>query len=225
MKKLLIFGAGDGGQEILKVLLQDINQMNPTWEVLGFVDDKWIENHYPALDKSKEGTEAVVCGHSVFGIEYFSDATDIYGICGIMGPCLRQKIIEDEVEGRGFKLASLVHPSVTIANDFLINPGTVIFPNVSISHNVKIGKGVFINYNCVLGHEVIIGNYTTISPSSTINARCNIGHNCTIGSGATLVPDITMEDNALIGAGSTIFSKVKSRTSVTDFPRKITKDI
>ena len=34
-----------------------------------------------------------------------------------------------------------------------------------------------------------------------------------------------MEDNSLIGAGSTIFSKVKSRTSVTDFPRKITKEM
>ena len=225
MKKLLIFGAGDGSQEILKILIKDINNIAPTWDVLGFVDNKWIDTNYPELDKNKEKTEAVVSGCSVFGIEYFNDPADIYGICGIMEPCLRKKVTEEEIEKSGFKLASIVHPSVNKADDFEEVQGVIIFPNVSISYNVKLGRGVFINYNCVLGHDVAIGNYTTISPSSTVNARCLIGNTCSIGSGSTLVPGIKMEDNSLIGAGSTIFSKVKSRTSVTDFPRKITKEM
>jgi sugar O-acyltransferase (sialic acid O-acetyltransferase NeuD family) len=225
MKKLLIFGSGNSGVEILKILIQDINKVTPQWEVLGFVDDKWIDTHYPNLDKSKEGAVATVEGYSVFGVEYFEDSKNIFGICGIMGPCTRKKVIEEEIEGKGFQLASLVHPSVIKSDDFVVEPGAVILPNVSISHNVKIGKGLLINYNCVLGHDVNVGSYTTISPSSIVNARCIIGNNCIIGSGATLVPDIKMEDNSLVGAGSTVFSKVKSGTSVTDFPRKITKDI
>jgi len=225
MKKILIFGAGDGSREILRILINDINAITPTWEVLGFVDDVWIDYHCPEINKSEKGADAVIDGYSIFGLKYFNNSNNIYGICGIMSPCLREKVITAEIEGRGFQLASIVHPNAIIADDFIENLGIVIYPNVSISYNVGVGRGVFINYNSVIGHDVTIGNYTTISPSSTINARSCIGNNCSIGSGATLIPNIKVEDNALVGAGSTIFSKVKTGTSVTDFPRKISKEI
>ncbi|MEC1781329.1 PglD-related sugar-binding protein [Schinkia azotoformans] len=38
MKDLIIVGAGGHGREVLEWIL-DINEVKPTWNVLGFIDD------------------------------------------------------------------------------------------------------------------------------------------------------------------------------------------
>ena len=44
MNKLLIFSAGQGGKELLFVIIEDINRINNCWNVLGFVDDKLFDS-------------------------------------------------------------------------------------------------------------------------------------------------------------------------------------
>ncbi|MFH1288889.1 MAG: acetyltransferase [bacterium] len=213
LKKILIFSAGEGSQEIVRVIIEDINRIKPTWEILGFVD----------INREKVGTE--IAGYPVFGEspEAEVDSDEIFGICGVMNCELRQKIIEDEIEKKGFNLASLIHPSAMKLDDFQSGPGLIMYPGVKVSYGVRLGKGVFINYNSMLGHHVSIDDYTFIAPSVTINARCLIGKLCMIGSGATFVPGVSVGDKAAVGVGTTIFSTVKSGIAVTDFPRKITK--
>jgi len=225
VKKLYVFGAGYGGQEIVRIIVNDLNRIRATWDVVGFIDDLWIDAHHAEPNAGTLGGYGAVSGYPVFRAQDVKASGERYGICGIANPCLRKKVIEEEIEGKGFHLASLVHPSTVKSDDFVAASGLVVFPRVSISYNVKVGKGVFINYHCMLGHDVEIGDYTAIQPSATVNSRCQIGKQCTIGTGATLLPEIVMEDNSLIGAGSTVFTKIKTRTSVTDFPRKITKQI
>lgn len=213
LKKILIFGAGEGSQEIVRVIIDDINRIKPTWKVFGFID----------VDRKKIGTE--ILGYPVFGESYNADfgSDEIFGICGVMNCGLRQKITEDEIEKKGFHLASLIHPSVIKPDDFESGPGLIMYPGVKVSYDVKLGKGVFINYNSMLGHHVSIDDYTFIAPSATINARCSIGKSCVIGSGATFIPGVSVGSNAVVGIGTTIFSTVKSGSVVTDLPRKITK--
>lgn len=211
LKKILIFGAGEGSQEIVKVIIDDINKVKPTWQILGFVD----------TDHKKTGIE--ILGYTVFGASLNGNCEEIFGICGVMNCGLRQKIIEDEIEKNGIHLASLIHPSAITSGDFQSGPGLIIYPGVKVSYGVRVGKGVFINYNSVLGHHVAIGDYAFIAPSATINARCTIGRSCVIGSGATLIPGISIGENAVVGMGTAIFSTVKPGGTVTDLPRKITK--
>ena len=211
LKKLLIFGAGEGGQEILRVIIDDINKITPTWDILGFIDN----------DPDKVGTELL--GYPVYGDSLDLDSDEIYGICGVMNCEIRQRIIEDEIEKNGFYLTSIIHPSVNKPDDFIPKPGLIMYPGVKVSYGVKLGKGVFVNYNSMLGHHVTVDDYTFIAPGVTINAHCSIGKFCVIGSGATFVPGVSVGSNAVVGVGTTIFSTVKSGTTVISFPRKITK--
>lgn len=213
MKKLIFFGAGEGSREVLHIIINDINKIKPTWQVLGFVDD----------DPKKSGINCD--GYPVFGGEYNGDTKDIYGACGLMNNHHRNRIIEDKIIAKGFSLASLIHPSIIKSDDFEAGEGLIIFPGVKISYNVKLGRGVMVNYNCLLGHDLRVGDYSFIGPSVTIPGRCQIGRLCLIGAGATFVPGIKIEDNSIIGAGSTIFSNVRKNSSVVDLPRKLTKQI
>lgn len=210
MKKILIFGAGEGSQEILKVIIEDINKLYSTWEVLGYID----------TDKSLKGK--VIAGYKVLGDRYKGNPSDIYGISGLMDNSIRSKIIEEEIKKAGFQPASLVHPSVICSSDFKHGEGLVLYPSVQISHNVVIGNGVIVNYNSVLGHDLIIGDNTFIGPSVTIAGRNQLGCNCFIGAGAVFLPGIEVNDNAVIGAGTTVINNVKKSNMVIDMPRKMT---
>jgi len=209
MKKILIFGAGEGSQEIIRVIIEDINKLNPTWKVLGYID----------TDKSLKGK--TIGGYKVLGTRYENDPSSIYGVCGIMDNRIRSKVMEEDIEKAGLLSASLVHPSVIFCDDFKHGEGLVLYPDVKISYNVKIGNGVIVNYNSVLGHDLRIGHNTFIGPSVTITGRIQLGNNCMIGAGAVFMPGIKISDNSVIGVGTTVMSNVKESNIVVDMPRKM----
>ena len=210
--KLLIFGATKGGQELLKVIIDDINKVSYTWEVIGFID----------YDISKKGT--TVSGYPVLGHQYDQDPRGIYGICGVMDNDIRQKVTDENIIGKGFNLASLVHPSVIATGDFIYGPGAVVFPGCKISYNVRLGRGVFVSYNCLLGHSLAIDDFTFIGPSVTIPGDCRIGKSCTIGAGCNFLQQISVGDRTTIGIGTTLTKSVGDHKLVMDFPRTVETD-
>ena len=74
MNKLYIIGAGGFGREVAW-LVERINEINPTWELMGFIDDnkaKWgnCENDYDVLG----------------GCDYLIDIAkdcEVYAVCGV----------------------------------------------------------------------------------------------------------------------------------------------
>lgn len=212
IKKILLFSAGQGSQEILRILIEDINKISRTWEVIGFVDK----------DPGKKGT--IISGYPVIGDRYDGDPSEVFGVCGILNGEARKRIIDEEIINKGFGLATLIHPSVIKAADFIPSPGLVIFPGTHISYNVCLGKGIFVNYNCLLGHDLTVGDYTFIGPSVTIPGGCRIGKSCTIGAGVNLLHGISIGDHSTIGIGTTLFKDVGENKLVMDLPRHIEND-
>ena len=133
-KKIFIFGAGSGFGEILH-LINDINDKSPTWEILGFVDNN------PDLIGSK------IDGHLVYKHEDLPVSKDYYGICGVMDPKLRRKIVHTEIETKGYMLPALIHPTTIKASNFAAGPGSIVLLGGRISHDVKIGKCVYLLMN------------------------------------------------------------------------------
>lgn len=214
MKRLLIFGAGDGGCELVEIIHQ-INRVKPFWEIVGFIE------------KSSQLVGKTVKGYKVMDGENMNieKECELYGICGVMNPLLRKKITDEEIVSRNIDLATIVHPSSNIATDFIVSLGTIIFPGVKISHGVKMGTCCFLNFNVVIGHGVEIGSFNYISPGVIINAECNIGDYCVFGSGAVLVPRISVGEQSIIGIGTTLLDNVSSKTRVVDMPRRIVKEV
>lgn len=211
MKKILLFGAGVGSREVLRII-QRLNEEEPTWDVLGFVE------------RDTSLTNKQIEGYPVCGLDHGVSSKDVYAVCGAMDPAVRKRVIEEEIEAKGFQLPSIIHPDVFMPKDFVTGPGTIIYPGVNISFNVKLGKAAFVFYNVLLGHDLSAGDYVTILPSATINGGCSIGDECTIGSGATLHPGISIGNNSIVGIGTTLVETIEEGKSVVDFPRKVIKD-
>jgi sugar O-acyltransferase (sialic acid O-acetyltransferase NeuD family) len=211
-KKILIFGAGQGSQELLRIIIEDINRISLSWEVIGFIDK----------DISKKG--AIISGYSVIGTKYDGATNDIFGICGVMNNEIREKITNEEIIGNGLKLATLIHPSVIKASDFIPSAGLIVYPGSQISYNVRTGKGVYVNYNCVLGHDLVVDDYAYIGPSVTIPGGCKIGRLCVLGAGVNLLQGISVGDHSTIGIGTTLFRDIGKNKLVMDLPRYMESD-
>lgn len=210
-KKIFIFSTGPGGRDILR-LIYDINDKLPTWEVLGYVD----------IDPELIGQK--IDGYLVYKHEDLPVSKNYYGICGVMDPKLRRKIVRTEIKPKGYMLPTLIHPTTVKSSDFIAGPGSIIFSGVHISYNVKIGKCVLVSFNTELGHDLRVGEYASIMPSSTISGKCRIGESCIIGSGAIFHQGVKVGKESIIGIGTTIIKDIPDKTSVADFPRKIIRD-
>lgn len=212
MHKILLFGAGVGSREVLRII-QALNKETPTWDVLGFVDG----------DASKIGKD--IDEYPVYGLDYNVTSKDVYAVCGIMEPKLRRKVVENEIESRGFKLASIIHPSVFQPEDFCAGPGSIVYAGVNISFNVKLGKSAFVFFNVLLGHNLSAGDYVTICPSATIDGGCTIGAECFISAGVTLHPTISVGKESIVGIGTTLIRSIGDRKSVVSLSREIVREI
>ena len=220
MNKLLIFSAGQGGKELLFVIIEDINREKKCWDVLGFVDEKLFDSNKVNIIDNKKVNFYFLNDYKIYRINYFENPSEIYGICDVMDPKLKKYIVDEEIENTGFKLATLIHPSVLKPNDTEIGEGTIINPAVTINYNVVIGKSVKLQYNSFIAHDVTIGDYSFIGPSSTINGRCTIGKSCIIGSGAVLLDGVSVGENAVIGIGSVLTNNAKANSTYFGNPAK-----
>lgn len=210
-KKLFIFGAGAVVKDIC-IIIDKINDIKPIWTVLGFVDN------------NKKISGNLILGLPIINFSELPNSDEIYGICGIMDPKLKKRIVNKEIKEKGYKLATIIHPDIDTPEDVIFESGSIIFSGVKISNNVKIGGCVWIDKNVLIGHDTSIGEFSSIMPSTIISGMCNIGSSCTIGAGATIYQNVNIGRNSLVGIGTNIIKDIKNNTSVINFPRNIIKD-
>ena len=210
MKDIYIFSAGPGGRDVFQ-LINDINRNNPEWNLRGYVD-----------------TDSKLNGKSLDGLEVFSpadlkelDLSNSHGVCGVLDPDIREKIILNEILPLNLKVPSLVHPSAVIANDFIPQDGLLVFSGVNISYNATIGEYVLISFNCLVGHDGEIGSYSSLLPTSVMDGNCQIGQKVIIGSGAILHPGVSVGSNSIIGIGSVLLDKVPENVTIAQLPRTV----
>ncbi len=206
-KKLLIFGAGDAGRELLNSIIKDINKINVefNWDVFGFV-----ESNSDLIGK-------LVCGVNVYSLQQIVDLNkniDFYACCPLINTKIRQRIVNDEILALNFKLANLIHPSVIISPTADLAEGIVLYPNVVIGDNSKICQGAIINYNSVIGHDVVIGKNCFLGPGVILTGRCKIGENVLLGAGTICTPGIEIKSNSKIAAGIVVTSNINENTTV-----------
>ncbi len=208
-KKILIFSAGSAGRDISQ-LISIINKFDNKWEVIGYVDE----------DKKKIGKE--LDNLEVFSNKNKPKNNEIYAVCGIMEPIIRNKIFEKEIKKNGYKITNLIHPFVEKPNSMKIGNGNIIF-NCNINVDVTIKNFSLIHNFCNLGHNTTIGNYVTMLATITVGGHTTIGDKTFIASGADINRGIKIGNNCKIGIGSVIMNDIKKNTIVMDYPRRVTR--
>lgn len=191
MKDLYIIGAGGFGREVAW-LVERINNVQPTWNLKGFIDDNeslWgrYEDDYRIIG----------------GCDYLLSLDEVYVVCAV-GSARVRKIIIEKLKDSAVKFATVVDPSVILSKRVEIGDGTIICAGTVITVDIKIGKHVIINLDCTIGHDAILEDYVTVYPSVNISGNTHISECSELGTGMQIIQGKKIGSNVIVGAGAVV---------------------
>lgn len=206
MDKIVIVGVGGFGREVAW-LIERINSVKPTWELVGFVDD----------NKALMGDN--ISGYPVVGDSEWlnNQPDDMYTVCAIGSSNIRKKVIQ---KLSNVKFATLIDPKVEMSNTVEIGEGTIICAGTVLTIDVSLGNHVIINLNCTIGHDVTIRDYVTIYPSVNVSGNTYIQKNVEIGTGSQIIQGLEIGRNTIVGAGSVVVRDIPEFCTAVGSPAK-----
>lgn len=207
MKDLYIIGAGGFGREVAWCV-ERINDVTPTWNLKGFIDDN------EKLWGTQED-EYFILG----GCEYLKEQKDAYTVCAVGNANVRKQIIE-RLSNSGIQFATIIDPSVILSKRISIGEGTIICAGTIATVDIKIGKHVIINLDCTLGHDDVIEDYVTIYPSVNVSGNVMVGECSELGTGTQIIQGKRIESHTIIGAGAVVVRNVNESGIYVGCPAK-----
>ena len=177
MKNIVIIGAGDLGKEVVW-LIEDINKKEPTYLILGFLDD----------DKSKKDKEFY--GYRILGgtelLTSLSEKIPLSAIIAIQDGSVRRKIAEAHPEFSNWE--SIIHPTAVVASSSAIGCGSIFFPHTTVSVDTHIGKFGLFYINSTVCNDCVIGDFVSVMSGALISERANISAGCLVAAGKIIAP-------------------------------------
>lgn len=209
MKDVIVFGASGFGREVAW-LIERINKVQPTWNLLGFMDD----------NENIQRTE--INGYKVLGkIDDIKRYSDSFFVCAIGTSKLREKVIKNmKAVNPSIKFATLIDPSAEISELVTIGEGTIICAHTVISVNITIGNHVIINLDCTIGHDAIINDFVTLYPSVNVSGMTNIGYCCELGTGMQIIQGKAIGSYSIVGAGAVVVKDIPAKCTAVGNPAK-----
>lgn len=210
MKNIVIIGAGGVGRET-SLIIQKINELELTWNLIGFIDD------------NQDNWGKVINGYPIIGgIDSLELLTpDTYLVIAIANYEVKKKIV-NKINNK-FKFATIVHPKVWIHDHMKIGQGTIIYEGVILTTNVEIGNHVIISPKCGVGHDSIIKDYVSLLWNVNISGNDFIEEGVMMGSGSTIIQSKKVGKGSTIGAGAVIIEDIDSFSTAVGVPARIVK--
>lgn len=196
MKDIVIIGAGGIGREVAWII-EEINEVNTTWNIVGFVDE----------NSEMWGKE--LNGYKVLGGIEALDKLEVkpYVVVAIAN-CEVKKNIVARLEEK-YKFATVIYPKVRVSKYIEIGKGTIIYPGVILTVNTKIGNHVIISGNCGIGHDTVIGDYSSVLWGSCFSGYDVIREECFIGVGCKIAQGIDITSGSRVVTGSVVTEDIK----------------
>lgn len=207
MKKIAIVGAGGLGRQV-KMIIDHINKVEPTYEIIGFYDDK-------IYDEEINGVKYLGAVSEINKVNY-----PLHVVISIANPSVRKKIV-NSISNRNISFPILIHPSVIIGNDDVeIGKGSIISAGTIITVNIKVGDFVILNHGITVGHDVIIKDYCSVMPSVNISGEVVIEEGVYIGAGAKIINQLEIGKYTIVGAGAVVAKTLPGGCTAVGIPAK-----
>jgi sugar O-acyltransferase (sialic acid O-acetyltransferase NeuD family) len=211
LKDLVIFGTGGFAREVHQVV-EDLNQQEALWNVLGFLDD----------DPAKAG--ALVHDLPVLGTRDWLISKQVAVASGIGATSARRRVVEEILHASpSVEFPALVHPLAWMGNRIQIGQGVVVCAGNLLTTDLRIGDHVILNLDCTVGHDSDLGDFVTVAPSVNISGAVRVGEGCDLGTGSTIIQGVNLGEWSVVGAGAVVVKDVPPNSTVVGVPAKVIK--
>lgn len=200
MKDIAIYGAGGFGKEVA-CLIKHINEQKPTWNLIGFFDDK------PDL-RGKMVSHFGRCLGNADDVNAYPEALAL--VLAIGNPWVVKKVV-DKIYNPQISFPNLIHPSFSISDPetFEIGRGNIIQSHCSVTVDVKMGDFNVLNGSVCLGHDAQIGSFNLLMPTVRISGGVTIGDENFFGVGSVVLQQIKIGKRIRLGACSVLMKNPK----------------
>lgn len=207
MKKIAVIGAGGFGREV-KMLIDQINQKEKKFEVIGFYDDNEnlaTVNGLPYLGKIEKLNEVD------FPLSVAVSIADPKTKCNII----------NSIKNPQIDFPNLIHPNALIGEDAVkIGRGNIICAGVIITVNIEIKDFVILNLSCTVGHDTVVGSYSSFMPTVNISGEVNIEEGVYVGTGAKIINQLEIGEYTIVGAGAVVAKTLPAHCTAVGIPAK-----
>jgi sugar O-acyltransferase (sialic acid O-acetyltransferase NeuD family) len=208
---LVIIGCGGFGRELHDVV-DAINEVTPTWNLLGYLDDRPEHVNVSRV----ESRNSRVLGDTSWLTTAGKEVQFIIGI----GTGKTRRIIDERLCTAGLTSATLVHPAATLGHDVRIGPGSVICAGVRATNNISLGRHVHLNINTTVGHDCTLEDYVTVNPLVAISGGVTVGIETMLGTHSAILQNLAVGERSVVGAGSCVVKDVPDDTLVKGVPAR-----
>lgn len=211
MKALAIYGAGGMGREVLD-LAKEINEQDKRWEQVVLLDD------FRERDS--------INGASIYTFAEFCEKwgpTCAEAVVALGEPELRASLAQKLAE-KGYRLATLIHPTVTIGTGAKIGAGTIICNRAFVSCNTQIGTNVLIQPGLCIFHDVTVGDNSVLSAFVSLAGYVAIGAKTYIGMNASVREKVCIGSCCIIGMGAVVVKNVPDGVIAYGNPAKVVQE-
>lgn len=208
MDNIILYGSGGMAREVVE-LIEDINRVEPRWNILGYIDD------------IKGNCREVLHGYRILGTgEILKNLT--YTTCiviAISDPAAKESIYE-KIKNCNIRFPVLIHPSARVAKDAQIGEGSIIGIDCIVSTDVHIGRHVFLNMRTVVGHDAEINDFCSCLVNCIIAGGVLIKDCSLLGSGCIIMEKKLIGRHCKVAMGSVVCFDVEDQNVVLSRPSK-----
>jgi sugar O-acyltransferase (sialic acid O-acetyltransferase NeuD family) len=198
MRQLLIAGAGGVAREAAAAV-HAINERQPTWDLLGFLDDN------PALHGQSRSGLPILGG--LDAVSAHADAAVVVCVGNPRNYTGRKRIVQ-RLALPPDRYATIVHPTVQAGSGCTIGPGSVLLSQIALTADVSVGAHVAVMPQTVLTHDDVVHDYATITSGVRLGGDVTVAQGAYIGAGALIREGVTVGAWAQVGLGSVVLRDV-----------------
>ncbi len=193
-RPLILLGAGGHA----KVVVEALRQSGRT--ILGLADPG-KPSGVPVFGVTVLGEDHIISSYPPETIEL------VNGLGAMPGRYLRQEI-SHRMRQRGYRFATVRHPSAVVADDVELAEGVQVMAGAVIQPGVEIGTDTIINTGVCVDHDCRIAANCHLAPGVMLSGGVIIDENVHLGTGTSVVQNITIGSGAIIAAGSVLYKDI-----------------
>jgi sugar O-acyltransferase, sialic acid O-acetyltransferase neuD family len=210
MKDIAIYGAGGFGREVACLLKHINNEVEPTWNLLGFFDDGV---------KAGENNEY---GKVLGNIETLNVWPEPLSIVFAIGSPKVVELLYNKVHNPNIEFPNIIAPDTLFLDreNVRMGKGNIICSRCLLSCNVSMGDFNTLNCSINIGHDTKIGNFNSIMPAVKISGGVSIGNRNFLGVNSVILQYKSLGDDTIIGASSVVLRNIKNSGTYVGNPAK-----